>query len=128
MWVLGCGLFLQVQHFCSIWRYKIEKRLTKCPKTNTRLIKPCLTKRAPGKWESARFRSIFPASSFFYISNIIHARPLAGKASRYFFNSLRDCATSFRRRAIYFPKKDLALYVLSIRFSLQNWDFLVYAS
>ena len=44
---------------------------------------PCgLTKRAPDKWESARFRSSFLASSFFYISNIVHARPLAGNANR----------------------------------------------
>ena len=33
-------------------------------------------------WDSARFRSIFPASSFSYISNIVHARPHAGNASR----------------------------------------------
>ena len=45
---------------------------------------PCgLTKRAPDKWESARFRSIFLALGFFYISNRIHARPLAGNANRW---------------------------------------------
>ena len=44
--------------------------------------KPRLTKRAPDKWESARFTDIFLASSFFYISNIVHARPLAGNANR----------------------------------------------
>ena len=45
---------------------------------------PCgLTKRAPDKWDSARFTSIFLASSFFYISNIVHARPLAGNANRW---------------------------------------------
>jgi len=42
-----------------------------------------LTKRAPDKWDSARFRSIFLASSFFYISNIVHAYPLAGNANRW---------------------------------------------
>jgi hypothetical protein len=42
----------------------------------------CLTKRAPDVWESARFTSIFLASGFSYISNIIHARPHAGNASR----------------------------------------------
>jgi hypothetical protein len=41
------------------------------------------TKRAPDKWESARFRSIFLALSFFYISNSFHARPLAGNANRW---------------------------------------------
>ena len=42
------------------------------------------TKRAPDKWDAsrARFRSIFLASSFFYISSIVHARPLAGNANR----------------------------------------------
>ena len=43
---------------------------------------PCgLTRRAPDKRESARFRSIFLASGFFYISSIVHTRPLAGNAS-----------------------------------------------
>ena len=41
------------------------------------------TKRAPDKWESARFRSIFLALSFFYISSRIHAHPLAGNANRW---------------------------------------------
>jgi hypothetical protein len=40
------------------------------------------TKRAPDVWDSARFRSIFLASGFFYISNIVHARPHAGNANR----------------------------------------------
>ena len=40
------------------------------------------TQRAPDVWESARFRSIFLASSFSYISNIFHARPHAGNANR----------------------------------------------
>jgi hypothetical protein len=40
------------------------------------------TKRAPDVWESARFRSIFLASSFSYISSIVHARPHAGNANR----------------------------------------------
>jgi len=43
----------------------------------------CLTKRAPDVWESARFRSIFLALVFFYISSIVHARPHAGNASRW---------------------------------------------
>jgi len=34
------------------------------------------------KWESARFRSIFLALSFFYISNIVHARPLEANIGR----------------------------------------------
>src|SRR3990170_1435795 len=34
-------------------------------------------------WESARFRSIFLASGFFYISNIVHARPHAANANRW---------------------------------------------
>ena len=41
-----------------------------------------LTKRAADVWESARFRSIFLTSSFFYISNIVHARPHAANANR----------------------------------------------
>jgi len=41
-----------------------------------------LTKRAPDKWESARFTSIFLASSLSLLSNIIRARPLAGNANR----------------------------------------------
>jgi len=41
-----------------------------------------LTKRAPDVWESARFRSIFLASGFSYISNLVHAHPHAGNASR----------------------------------------------
>jgi hypothetical protein len=44
--------------------------------------KGCPTKRAPDKWDSARFTSSFLAFSFFYISNIIHTRPLAGNANR----------------------------------------------
>jgi hypothetical protein len=43
-------------------------------------------KRAADVWDSARFTGIFLASSFFYISNIIHARPptrTAGKAYRW---------------------------------------------
>jgi len=36
----------------------------------------------PDKWDSARFRSIFLASGFFYISSIIHAHPLEGNANR----------------------------------------------
>jgi len=40
------------------------------------------TKRAPDVWDSARFTSIFLASGFFYISNIVHARPHAGNANR----------------------------------------------
>ena len=42
-----------------------------------------LTKRAADNWESARFTDIFLASSFFYISNLVHARPLAGNANRW---------------------------------------------
>ena len=42
-----------------------------------------LTKRAPDEWDSARFTSIFLASGFFYISNIVHARPSAGNANRW---------------------------------------------
>jgi hypothetical protein len=42
----------------------------------------CLTKRAPDVWESARFTGIFLASSFSYISGIVHARPHAGNANR----------------------------------------------
>ena len=34
-------------------------------------------------WESARFTGFFLASSFFYISNIVHARPHAGNANRW---------------------------------------------
>jgi len=41
------------------------------------------TKRAPDVWDSARFTSIFLASSFFYISNIVHAHPHAGNANRW---------------------------------------------
>ena len=41
------------------------------------------TKRAPDVWESARFTSIFLASGFSYISNIVHARPSAGNANRW---------------------------------------------
>ena len=41
------------------------------------------TKRAPDVWESARFRSIFLASSFSYISSHVHTRPHAGNASRW---------------------------------------------
>jgi hypothetical protein len=41
------------------------------------------TKRAPDKWESARFISIFLASSFFLLSGIFPARPLAGNANRW---------------------------------------------
>jgi hypothetical protein len=37
----------------------------------------------PDAGDSARFRSSFLALSFFYISNIIHARPLAGNANRW---------------------------------------------
>jgi hypothetical protein len=37
----------------------------------------------PDVWESARFTSMFLASSFFYISNRVHARPHAGNASRW---------------------------------------------
>jgi len=44
--------------------------------------KGCLTKRAPDVWDSAAFSSIFLASSFFYISSIVHARPHAGNANR----------------------------------------------
>jgi hypothetical protein len=33
----------------------------------------CLTQHAPDVWESVRFMSIFLASVFFYISNIVHA-------------------------------------------------------
>ncbi len=43
----------------------------------------CLTQRAPDVWESARFTSIFLASGFFYISNLVHARPHAGNANRW---------------------------------------------
>ena len=53
------------------------------------ICQPCgLTKRAPDKWESARFRSIFLALSFCYISNRIHARPLAGNANRWATNRI----------------------------------------
>jgi len=41
-----------------------------------------LTKRAPDVWESARFTGIFLASSFSYISSIVHAPPHAGNANR----------------------------------------------
>ena len=63
-----------------------------------------LTMRAPDKWDSSRFTAwlwdwmgwascklaglqergvgIFLASSFYYTSNMIHARPLAGNANR----------------------------------------------
>ena len=41
------------------------------------------TQRAPDVWESARFMSIFLASGFSYISNIVHARPHAGNANRW---------------------------------------------
>jgi hypothetical protein len=34
-------------------------------------------------WESARFSSIFLASGFFYISNIVHTRPHATNANRW---------------------------------------------
>jgi hypothetical protein len=34
-------------------------------------------------WESAAFSSIFLASGFSYISNIVHARPHAGNANRW---------------------------------------------
>ena len=44
------------------------------------------TKRAPDAGESARFRSIFLASGFFYISNRIHVRPSAGNANRWAAN------------------------------------------
>ena len=47
-----------------------------------RAKKSRLTKRAADVWESARFRSIFLASGFFYISNIVHARPHAANANR----------------------------------------------
>jgi hypothetical protein len=43
----------------------------------------CPTKRAPDVWESARFTSIFLASGFSYISNLIHALPHAGNANRW---------------------------------------------
>ncbi len=42
-----------------------------------------LTKRAPDVWDSAAFTSIFLASGFSYISNIVHARPHAGNANRW---------------------------------------------
>ncbi len=41
-----------------------------------------LTKRAPDKWESARFTGSFRASSFSLLPGRIHARPLAGNAHR----------------------------------------------
>jgi len=34
-------------------------------------------------WDSAAFSSIFLASSFFLLPNIVHARPHAGNASRW---------------------------------------------
>jgi len=43
----------------------------------------CPTKRAPDVWDSAAFSSIFLASSFSYIPNIVHARPHAGNANRW---------------------------------------------
>jgi hypothetical protein len=41
------------------------------------------TKRAPDKWESAQFRSIFSGFGLFLLPNIVHARPLAGNANRW---------------------------------------------
>jgi hypothetical protein len=56
-------------------RTRSAAMLAFCPKNRH------LTKYLPDKWESARFRSIFLALSFFYISNIIHARPIAGNVN-----------------------------------------------
>ena len=42
-----------------------------------------LTQRAADVWDSARFSSIFLASSFSYISGRIHTRPHAANANRW---------------------------------------------
>ena len=47
------------------------------------MLKGSPTKRAPDVWESARFTSIFLASGFFLLPNIVHARPHAGNANRW---------------------------------------------
>ncbi|MDP1716099.1 MAG: DUF1801 domain-containing protein, partial [Anaerolineales bacterium] len=58
------------------WRQFIHIRHLR--KLQMRLkVKNVPTKRAADFWESARFTSIFLASGFFYISNIVHARPHA---------------------------------------------------
>jgi hypothetical protein len=41
-----------------------------------------LTNRAADVWDSAAFSSIFLASVFFHISDIVHARPHAANANR----------------------------------------------
>jgi hypothetical protein len=39
--------------------------------------------RAPDKWDSARFSSLYLASSFFWLMSRVHTHPLAGNANRW---------------------------------------------
>jgi hypothetical protein len=45
-------------------------------------------------WESARFTSIFLALGFFFISNIVHARPHAGNANRWAAKNMKPIRLS----------------------------------
>jgi len=60
----------------------VKEHIMLLPFTNLSTM-PRPTKRAPDLWDSARFTGIFLASGFFYISNIVHARPQAGNANRW---------------------------------------------
>ena len=48
------------------------------------------TKRAPDAGESARFTGFFLASSFSLLTGRVHARPLAGNASRWHAPSMSN--------------------------------------
>jgi hypothetical protein len=60
---------------------------------NNQLAKCGLTQRALDGWDSAAFSGIFYAQAESCSQSFVHARPAAADASRYFFNSLRDCTT-----------------------------------
>jgi len=49
------------------------------------------TKRAADKWDSARFSSLFLASSFVRLSSRVASRPLAANANRWALGFVRLC-------------------------------------
>jgi len=76
----SCLWWLPVEKF--VVKFRLAGRLVFSSKGSGQQA-GCPTPRAPDVWESARFRSIFLASGFFYISNIVHAHPHAGNANRW---------------------------------------------
>jgi hypothetical protein len=53
-------------------------------------VKLRLTQRAPDWWESARFRAVCVALSWFHYNGVVASRPPAGNAHRWALRKIED--------------------------------------